>query len=70
MKNMREFFAANFNVGSQRLSTENSEAEQPGPGTVRDEASTLYGSSEVRRREEREVFSDILERIAQEEKEA
>lgn len=67
---MREFSAANFNVGSQRLSTENSEAEQPVPGTVRDEASTLHGSSEVRRRAERDIFSDILERIAQEEREA
>jgi len=67
---MKEFSAANYNVGSQRVSAENSEAEQPVPGTVRDEASTLHGSSEVRRREERDVFGDILERIAQEEREA
>ena len=67
---MKEFSAANYNVGSQRLSVENSEAEQPVPGTVRDEASTLHGSSEVRRREERDVFGDILERIAQEGREA
>jgi len=31
MKNMKEFSAANYNVESQRVSAENSEAEQPIP---------------------------------------
>lgn len=37
---------------------------------VNDEANTLFGSSEVRRYDERNVFGDILEGIAQEEREA
>lgn len=64
MKSPIELSAENFEGANPRVHLAPDEAEQPAPETqVHDAASTLVGSSEVRRRDERNVFDDILEGI-------
>lgn len=70
MKSPIESSAGNFDDTEQSVRLAPQEAEQPLPEThVCDEASTLFDSSEVRRKDERNVFSDIFKGIAQEERE-
>lgn len=65
MRSFIESSAENFEGKNPRVHLAHQEAEQPAPETkARDEASTLIKSSEVHRRDERNVFGDILEGIA------
>lgn len=71
MKSPIESSPENFDDVEPSVRLAPNKVEQPLLEThVRDEASTLFDNSEVRRQDERNVFGDILEGIAQEEREA
>lgn len=71
MKSLAESLAHNFDDAEPSVCPTPTEVERPLLEMhVTDKASTLFGSSEVRQQDERNVFSDILEGIAQKEREA
>lgn len=71
MRSLTESSHENFDSKNPRVHLAHQEAKQLVPKTqVCDKASTLIGNNEVHRRDERNVFGDILKGIAQEERDA